>query len=134
MTDNAGYKRPPESTRFQPGKSGNPTGRPKKIKTVVEELLDELGRKMIVRESGRDVEITIARVIAKEVVRLAISGDRRALTTVLSVSPRHDTDSDQLTEATSADHALFNSFIEREIRRRIENPKNPPSNSQDENP
>ena len=88
MTDNAGYKRPPgNSTRFQPGKSGNPTGRPKKIKTVVEELLDELGRKMIVRESGRDVEITKARVIAKEVVRLAISGDRRALTTVLSVSP-----------------------------------------------
>ena len=49
-------------------------------------------------------------------------------------SVHHDTDSDQLTEATSADHALFNSFIEREIRRRIENPKNPPSNSQDENP
>ena len=131
MTDNAGYKRPPQSTRFQPGKSGNPTGRPKKVKTVAEELIDELGDKIIVREGGRDVQITKARAIAKEVVRLAMTGDRRAITTAFSVSARHDTDSNQLIEATSADRTLLNSFVEREIRRRTENLKNPTSNPQD---
>jgi len=131
MTDNAGYKRPPQSTRFQPGKSGNPTGRPKKVRTVAEELIDELGDKIIVREGGRDVQITKARAIAKEVVRLAMTGDRRAITTAFSVSARHDTDSDQLTEATSADRTLLDSFVEREIRRRTENLKNPTSNPQD---
>jgi hypothetical protein len=29
-TDTVGYKRPPSKTRFKPGQSGNPRGRPKR--------------------------------------------------------------------------------------------------------
>jgi hypothetical protein len=28
-TEKVGYKNPPKNTQFQPGKSGNPAGRPK---------------------------------------------------------------------------------------------------------
>jgi hypothetical protein len=36
------YRNPPEHSRFKPGKSGNPLGRPKKRKSVADELSEEL--------------------------------------------------------------------------------------------
>lgn len=37
-----GYGRPPTHTRFQPGKSGNPNGRPKGSKNTKTILMEEL--------------------------------------------------------------------------------------------
>jgi hypothetical protein len=117
--EGVGYKRPPKATRFKAGVSGNPSGRPKKTKSLAVELNEELGEVIRVRQGGREIEITKARAVAKELVRLAIGGDLRAATIVLSFSTRsHDESDIETPEATSDDLAVVDSFVEREIRRR----------------
>ena len=39
-----GYKKPPLGTRFRPGKSGNPKGRPKGAKSFDNEVKEELAQ------------------------------------------------------------------------------------------
>ena len=40
--DKVGYKHPPKHTRFKPGQSGNPRGRPKRARSLKAEFLEEL--------------------------------------------------------------------------------------------
>jgi hypothetical protein len=49
MTDSpekVGYKRPPAETRFRPGRSGNPSGRPRRRPDFKVALLAELAEAM----------------------------------------------------------------------------------------
>ena len=47
-----GYGRPPRATQFQPGKSGNPKGRPKGSRSVADILREIIGQKIKVTENG----------------------------------------------------------------------------------
>jgi len=119
----ASYRNPPEHSRFKPGQSGNPSGRPKKRKTVADELADELGQIITVREGARTTEMTKARAIAKELTRLAMDGDLRAATIVVSCASRLSENDEYQHEATTDDVALIDNFIQREIRRRAADSK-----------
>ena len=85
-----GYGKPPERTRFKPGQSGNPLGRPKgarakkhslpalneeRLKTVV---LEEAYRHISVRDGERLVEIPVIQAIMRTVALNAAKGDRRS--------------------------------------------------------
>ena len=48
-----GYGRPPYETRFRPGQSGNPKGRPRRIPTMQETLEKLLGEQIELREGER---------------------------------------------------------------------------------
>jgi hypothetical protein len=78
-TEKVGYGNPPEPTRFKPGQSGNPKGRPKgsfNIATVLERGLRE---KVIINENGRRKIITKLEASIKQLVNKAAAGDLRAL-------------------------------------------------------
>lgn len=66
--DKVGYKKPPLHSRFQPGRSGNPRGRPKKAASVGFELVVELNRKVTVRENGVEQTMPKAAALAKSLV------------------------------------------------------------------
>jgi hypothetical protein len=52
-----GYGKPPVATRFKPGKSGNPEGRPKGSKNTVPSLSEERIKKLIIEEAYRTIPI-----------------------------------------------------------------------------
>lgn len=87
MTDQheyeVGYKKPPKQTQWKPGQSGNPNGRPRKIKDF-EKLLDiELSKEITITEGGKQISISKREVLLKSLVNDALKGDLRAMKMVL---------------------------------------------------
>jgi hypothetical protein len=81
-----GHKRPPEHSRFKPGQSGNPSGRPKgsqNLKTIFEKILKE---EVSLRE-GNDVrKVTKAEALIRGLVIGALKGDQRNVVTLLRIA------------------------------------------------
>jgi hypothetical protein len=73
-----GYKKPPKSTQFQPGQSGNPAGRPKGVKNLTTDLEEELSEKILVSEGGQQQQTTKQRAMIKSLFAKAMKGDVRA--------------------------------------------------------
>ena len=83
-----GYKKPPEDSRFKKGESGNPSGRPKGIKNLKTDLVEELQEKIPVREGDRSVEISKQRLIVKTLVTKTLRGDARITNTLVNLISR----------------------------------------------
>ena len=78
-----GYGRPPQASRFRPGHSGNPQGRPKGAKNLATLLEDALNETVVVNENGRRKRIKKREAVLKQLVNRAASGDPRALQLLL---------------------------------------------------
>ena len=73
-----GYGKPPRSTRFKPGQSGNPAGRARESSTFEDDIEKELSTPIVVVENGERKKITKRRAIAKRHVNKALNGDIRS--------------------------------------------------------
>jgi len=69
-----GYGRPPVSTRFRPGQSGNPSGRPISIINFINR---ELKKKVKIDGTGETIKK--AEAVAKRLVQMAYNGDVTAI-------------------------------------------------------
>jgi len=78
-----GFGKPPRSTRFKPGQSGNPNGRPRGAKNFAIAIGQELDSRVTVTENGRRRRISKREVIAKHLVNKAVSGDLKAIPLLL---------------------------------------------------
>ena len=85
---NVGYRNPPRATRFKPGQSGNPKGRPKGSLNLATDLSAELGEQITVREGGQPRRITKQRALVKSLMAKALQGDVRATTALLALYAR----------------------------------------------
>lgn len=81
-----GYKKSPLHSRFRPGQSGNPRGRPKQI-SVGFEIVAELHRKVTVRENGVEQKLSKAAALAKSLVARALARDMRAVSHLIRLLP-----------------------------------------------
>ena len=84
-----GYKRPPEHTRFKPGQSGNPRGRPRQKKGFAELLHDRLFRSVSLRENGEKRRMLLAEVIVHDLIHSAAKGDAKARRDLLELLKRY---------------------------------------------
>ena len=111
-----GYKKPPVHSRFKPGQSGNPLGRPKKT-SVGFELVAELHRKVTVRENGLEHKMSKAAALAKSLVARALAGDMRAVSHLIRLLPaQFQAPADIVDESFSGtDAAVLERFIERRL-------------------
>lgn len=81
-----GYRQPPRHTRFKPGQSGNPKGRPRgstSPKFVVQRIM---GEKLSVREGDKVRLITTFEAMMRGLIVKALKGDPRALAVVLNLT------------------------------------------------
>lgn len=86
-TYDVGYGKPPAGSRFKPGQSGNPKGRPRGAKNkrpaLNEErlkgiILDEAYRDITVRDGNRNVTVPMAQAVVRALAVNAAKGNHRA--------------------------------------------------------
>jgi hypothetical protein len=86
-TYEVGYCKPPAASRFKPGRSGNPKGRPKSAKNkhpalweerLKSTILTEAYRSVKIRDGNKDVTLSMAQAIARSVAVSAAKGNARA--------------------------------------------------------
>ena len=79
-----GYGRPPTHTRFKPGHSGNPKGRPRGAKNEDTILSEIMNRPIEIREGGRPRKISVLAAILLKFAENALRGDSRSATFLLN--------------------------------------------------
>jgi hypothetical protein len=87
--DYVGYQRPPKATQFQIGKSGNPKGRPKGIRTVGALLQEVIQQKIAVTENGKTRRIPALEVMLRRLANDAMRSDPGAVKLLLSLVDRY---------------------------------------------
>jgi len=74
-----GYRKPPRDSQFQKGRSGNPSGRPRKAPGFGEILEKAARRKVLVRGKNGPRYITAEEAIGQQLVNKAAGGDLKAI-------------------------------------------------------
>ena len=78
-----GYGKPPQNTRFKPGQSGNPKGKPKGAKnlaTIVDKAIKE---RVVVNENGKRRSVSKIEIVVKQIVNRAAMGDHKSSTQLI---------------------------------------------------
>lgn len=85
-----GYRRPPREHRFQPGQSGNPSGRqrPPCPAGLGQAIFESANRIERVSRGGRTVKMTRFEIMAERLITQALTGNLKDLITVLNTLQR----------------------------------------------
>jgi hypothetical protein len=77
--ENVGPGNPPRHTRFKPGQSGNPNGRPKGSKNFATILHQQLRKKVTITVDGKPKRVTVQEVIARRLANDSMKGTTKAM-------------------------------------------------------
>ena len=85
-----GYGRPPKETRFKPGETGNPRGRPRRTPSIEESLRTVIEEKVsIVDENGKSQRVTVLEAACRGLAMKAVGGDSTAVKSLFELIQRH---------------------------------------------
>jgi hypothetical protein len=121
MTDDyeVGFGKPPQHTRFKPGQSGNPNGRPKGTNNLKTDLAEELHELIIVHEGGTAKAVSKQRAMLKALIAKAVQADARAAAIITDMMYRllHEDEGDDASRGPSPDDkSIIEAFVQRLLR------------------
>lgn len=87
-----GYGSPPRHTRFKPGRSGNPKGRPRSVNNLSTDVRNALKAPIKLRSEGRVRNISTQEGALRLLREKALKGDARALDRLLEFAARFNND------------------------------------------
>jgi Family of unknown function (DUF5681) len=129
MSSDSGYGKPPFHSRFKPGESGNPAGRPKGTGTVSfrADFAAELAELIC---EGRTT-YTKKRAIVKNLVSEALAGDTRAALAVIALCAKLFPEPEEADHQADPDALYLEKLADRE-RLEEEAKDSTPSSPEDE--
>jgi Family of unknown function (DUF5681) len=81
-----GYARPPIASRFKPGKSGNPRGRPRNSRNLKTIIQGALTAPVVLREGARKRSISKLEGIVLKQIESALKGNEKAALATLKMA------------------------------------------------
>jgi Family of unknown function (DUF5681) len=126
-----GKGKPPIASRFKPGQSGNPKGRPrgaksrpkpmKEFETMSDIIRKEAERLLTITENGRSMPLSTIKVIARAMALKAVKGDHRAQRDFLTLYGNAENDQRQHAfDAGRQSEARLDELTADELRKEIE--------------
>ena len=82
--EGVGYKRPPKTFQFTPGRSGNPKGRPKGAKSEATMLQALLQQRIGLNERGKTRRITLHEAILRRIAEDCLKGNTKSAAFLLN--------------------------------------------------
>lgn len=79
-----------QGTRFQPGQSGNPGGRPKQRRPNISAFEIVLDKRMTATLGGRERELTVEEALQQQTLKDALAGKRMAIRKVLKMIEKRE--------------------------------------------
>jgi hypothetical protein len=115
-----GKGRTPKSTRWRPGQSGNPSGRPKGSKNAATMAKAALNRKVAATVNGRKRQMTVAEIAYRRLGDKAMAGDQKAIGFLLmltnNIEPSETGSTDSIT-TSEQDLAIIADYFSRKGRK-----------------
>jgi len=113
---NVGYKNPPLHSRFQKGRSGNPSGRRKATRETGQNDLDAvMSRLMTINLDGKKVRVTARQALYQKLLAMAFNNDMRAMALLLKADSLNDNSSGQAEALGAAEaQAIIADFVRRQ--------------------
>lgn len=107
-----GYGKPPKHTRFVPGVSGNPKGKPRKNKSFEEEVQAILGARVPVTIGGKKTYVSKRQLLLEQIINGAINKNTTMMRLAIPLLKLSDgaPDFEVLPEDEKALKALIRSF------------------------
>ena len=102
-----GFRKPPKSTQFKKGRSGNPKGRPKGINNLKTDVLATLQTATAVAINGRKKNISTQAALLLKLRSEALSGNHRAIDRLCDLALRMNNE-----EATPQSDAISGDDLE----------------------
>lgn len=87
-----GYRRPPRGSRFKPGQSGNPKGRPRGSRNFRTDLKSTLDKPVKLNEEGKARKVSTQEAALLRLRQKALAGDTRALDRLIQLAQTHNND------------------------------------------
>jgi hypothetical protein len=85
-----GHGKPPQHTRFQKGRSGNPKGRPRGRRNFSKEIDEVLTARVVVSEHGRPRKVSSRMATLMRLREKALKGDGRAMDRLLELASQNE--------------------------------------------
>ena len=116
-----GYKKPPQHSRFQPGRSGNPHGKQKGVRNLGSDVKRTLEVPVRLNEQGRARRVSTQEAALLRLREKALKGDARSLDRFLELAQTFNNSSaaDPLGDkgVAAEDQAILDAYAE-EVRSR----------------
>ena len=114
-----GYRRPPKTTRFKPGQSGNPKGRPAKARNFKSDVIKTLETPIRLVKDGKPQTVSTQEGVLLRLREKALKGDARALNLLVTLAQTYNEEELATAAAgvlSASDQEILESYRKRVLR------------------